>query len=188
MTNWIPLPLFRIALVRLVAAALVSLGRTALAQDTGFDTGMPFGLIGQSEIDRLEDFAKKEGADLMGDIKRAYEKDDEALSRVFLFSLKFTALDGNARTYGQIVYSSFLTLSETRGVAYYAKLVASQPEEVRQRIRDFIYYDSTQAPPKDRSEVEAETRKSAPLLFPRGYVFGSKDPLFKTGSGTLSWR
>jgi hypothetical protein len=164
-----------------ILACLAFPGCAVSAQETGFNTGMPFGLIGQKEIARLEVYAKKEGVDLMGDAKRAYEKDDEALFRVFTFSLKFTALDGNARAYGQIVYSSFLNLSEAIGVDHYSKLVAAQPEAVRQRIRDFIYYDTTQAPPKERKEVEAEARKSAPLLFPSEYLFGSNDPIFKKG-------
>jgi hypothetical protein len=165
----------------LIAFAFVFVGCEMRAQETGFNTGMPFGLIGPKEIDRLEAYAKKEGVDLIGDAKRASEKDEEALARVFTFSVKFTKLDGNAKAYGQIVYSSFLNLSEAIGLDRYSKLVIAQPEAVRQRIRDFIFFDATQAPPKERKEVEEEARKSAPLLFPVDYVFGANDPIFKKG-------
>jgi hypothetical protein len=62
-----------------------------------------------------------------------------------------------------------------------SRLVAAQPNPVRQRIRDFIYFDVTQAPRKQRKEAEAATRKSAPLLFPNDYVFGAGNPIFKNG-------
>jgi hypothetical protein len=151
------------------------------AQPTGFNTGMPFGLIGPKELDHLEAYAKKEGVDLMGDMKRAYQKDKVALGRVFAFSLKFKKLDRDAKAYGQIIYSSFLNLAGTYGVERYSLLVAAQPEAVRQRIRDFIYYDATQAPKKHRKEAEASGRKSAPILFPSDYVFGAGNAIFTKG-------
>ena len=140
----------------LTLLALFSAVGAIHAQPTGFNTGMPFGLIGPKELDHLEAYAKKEGVDLMGDMKRAYQKDEEALGRVFAFSLKFKKLDRDAKAYGQIIYSSFLNLAGTYGVERYSLLVAAQPEAVRQRIRDFIYYDATQAPKKHRKEAEAK--------------------------------
>jgi hypothetical protein len=162
-------------------AVFVLVSCTIHAQEAGYNTGMPFGLIGPKEVDRLEAFAKNEGVDLMGDVRRASEKDEAALVRMFAFSLKFTKLDSNAKTYGQIVYSNCLNLSEAFGLDYFSRLVASQPEAVRQRIRDFLFYDGTQAPLKDREKVEEEARKDAPLLFPSDYVFGANDPIFKNG-------
>jgi hypothetical protein len=116
---------------------LLSVPYATRAQPPGYNTGMPFGRIGPAELDHLEVNAKKADVDPMGDVKRAYEK---ALARVFAFSLKFTQLDRGAKTYGQIIYSSFLNLAETHGIERNSELVASQPEAVRQRIRDFIYY------------------------------------------------
>lgn len=168
-------------LLNLVAIALFLVLGAAHAQPTGYNAGMPFGLIGAKDLDRLYTYAKKDGVDLMGDTNRAYQNDEEALGRLFAFSLKFTKLDRNAKTYGQIVYSSFLNLGASLGVERYSELVAAQPEAVRQRIRDFIFYDATQAPPKQRQAVEAGARKSAPLLFPPDYVFGANNPLFKKG-------
>jgi hypothetical protein len=162
-------------------AVFILVSCTIQAQEAGYNTGMPFGLIGQKELDRLKAYAKNEGVDLMGDAKRASENNEAALVHMLAFSLKFTKLDGNAKAYGQIVYSSFLNLSEAFGLDRYSKLVASQPEAIRQRIRDFIFYDATQAPLKEREKVEEEARKSAPLLFPSNYVFGANDPIFKNG-------
>lgn len=156
------------AVIALLAMSDVSHARPT----TGYNTGMPFGLIGPKELEKLEAYTRREGVDLMGDVNRAYQRNEEALVRVFAFPLKFTKLDSNAKTYGQIIYSSFLNLAEGYGIERYSRLVAEQPEPVRQRIRDFIYYDVTQAPMKLRKDAEAGARRDAPLLFPSDYVFG----------------
>ncbi len=117
----------------------------------------------------------------MGDMQRAYQRDEAALARVFAFSLTFTRLDRDARTYGQIIYSSFLNLGEVFGVERYSRLVAAQPPAVQQRVRDFLYYDATLAPEAKRKAVEASARKAAPVLFPDTYVFGSDYTLFESG-------
>lgn len=168
------------ALIKQLALALLCMCTVSASptRSTGYNTGMPFGRIGPTEIDRLEAYAKKEGVDLMGEMKQAYQKDAVALGRVFMFSLKFSQLDRNAKTYGQIVYSSFLNLADFYGVNRYAEIVAAQPESVRQRIRDFIYYDATQAPRKHRKETEAALRATAPALFPNDYAFGAGQSLF----------
>jgi hypothetical protein len=148
---------------------------------SGYNTGQPFGEVGDAEMNQLQAYGKSQGVDLIGDMKRAYQKDDAALARVFCFSLKFDKLDPNARAYGQIIYSSFLNLAEVMGVDRYSSLVAAQPKAIRQRIRDFIYFDVTQAPKEIRQQVEAGARESAPALFPKNYVFGEDDALFKKG-------
>jgi hypothetical protein len=162
----------------LALTALLAAPVAVRAQPTGHNTGMPFGRIGLADIDHLEASAKQAGMDLMNDIKRAYQRDEAALARVFAYSLKLTKLDRDAKTYGQIIYSSYLNMGEQYGTQYYVELVARQPEAVRQRIRDFLYYDATIAPKARRKEVEASARKSAPLLFPSDYVFGSGNSIF----------
>jgi hypothetical protein len=112
-------------------------------------------------------------------MKRVYIKDNEAFARVMEFSLRFTKLDRDARTYGQLIYSSFLNLSVAFGIERYSPLVAVQPEKVRQRVRDFIFYGATHVPGKEPLEVEKAVRSSAPLLFPQDYVFGADDVIFK---------
>ena len=42
--------------------------------------------------------------------------DEDALARVFKFSIKFETLNSNARAYGQIIYSSLLNIGEVIGV------------------------------------------------------------------------
>lgn len=165
----------------LTPVALFAVTCPTYAQPTGHNTGMPFGHIGPKELNRLEAYAKKEDVDLMGDMKLAYQKDEMALARVFAFSLKFTKLDRDAKAYGQIICSSFLNLAEAYGIERYSRLVAAQPEAVKQRIRDFIYYDATQAPTKNRKEAEDSARKQAPLLFPGDYVFGAGNAILKKG-------
>lgn len=160
----------------IVWCAIALVGR---AQSTGYQTGLPFGAVGPKEVAQLETFAAAQGFDLIGDLQLAYAKDDAALGRVFALSLRFTKLDRRARTYGHLIYSSFLNLSEQRGSEHFARLVAAQPEAVRQRIRDFIYYDCTLAPAADREKVEAAARAGAPTLFPREYVFGAGNVLFR---------
>jgi hypothetical protein len=166
----------------LALALLLNLSGAALAEPTtGPNPGMPFGALGPKDLSRLEVYANTEGYDLMRDLKLVYQKDATALARVFKFSLKFTKLDRNARAYGQLIYSSFLNLNETLGEDRYALIVATQPVAVRQRIRDFIYYDATQAPKEKRAQAEADARKGAPLLFPSDYVFGAGNPIFTKG-------
>jgi hypothetical protein len=101
------------------------------------------------------------------------------LARIFKLSLAFKTFDQNARTYGQIIYSSLLNLGETMGVEEYSKVIAVQDPEVRQRIRDFLYYPTTLLSQKARAESDKQTREDYPTLFPKDYQFGQNDPLFK---------
>lgn len=144
-----------------------------------FNTGMPFGRIEDREIEQLARFSKSKGIDVIAEIQKAYSRDEAALAKVFGFSMQFDSLDQNARTYGQIVYSSLLNLGETWGVDKFAEVLSKQDPKVQQRIRDFLFYDVTQAPEDQRSKIEAETKKAYPTLFPPGYIFGRDDPIFK---------
>jgi hypothetical protein len=142
------------------------------------DAGMPFGPVGDADVDRLAEFAKKSGFDLKPEIDRVYEKDEEALARLFRFSLLFKTLDSNARTYGQIIYSSLLNLGEMVGEAAYVKVLDRQSAEVQQRVRDYLYYPLLILTKENRKETEEETRKMHPTLFPRAFQFGRGDPVF----------
>ncbi len=145
------------------------------------DDGMPFGDITDSNVDTLGAFAKTKGLDLLSEMDKVYKnKDKTALGRVFQFSIKLTSLDINTKTYGQIIYSSFLNLGESWGVKAYAQVLNSQRPEVQQRIRDFIYYPVTLLPAKEREHQERETKKAYPLLFPADYTFGRGNQIFLT--------
>jgi hypothetical protein len=142
------------------------------------DEGAPFGSVNDSDVSKLMMFAKSKSEDLSADLELAEKKNENALSRVFQFSLKFTKFDDNARTYGQIIWSNFLALAEGYGPDWYGRIIASQPEAVRQRIRDIIYYPINLSPPAMRSQGDKDVRSMYPGLFPVDYVCGSGDPIF----------
>lgn len=145
------------------------------------DDDMPFGKITDGDTEQLMQFAKERGFDLSSDLQKAYAKDTDtnALARVFGFSLTFKSLDKNARTYGQVIYSSLLNLGETMGVEQYSSVIVAQSPKVRQRIRDFLYFPTIRTPEKERTQVDKEVRADFPNLFPKDYQFGHDDPLFK---------
>ena len=157
-------------MTRILLVASFVLCCSALAQDDG----MPFGQIGDSDVDRLAEFAKKTSFDLNAEMERVYNKDEEALVRIFKFSLVFKTLDANARTYGQIIYSAFLNLGEVTDA--YFKVLDRQPPEIQQRIRDFLYYPYLKVPKEHRKEVEQG--RAYQMLFPKGFQFGRNDPVF----------
>src|SRR5437870_9959313 len=151
-------------MTRLIVIACLAICCSGHAQDDG----MPFGQIGDADVDRLADFAKKSGFDLKPEMERVYNKDKEALARLFEFSLVFKTLDANARTYGQIIYSAFLSLGEVTDA--YFKVLDRQPPEIQQRIRDFLYYPYLKVPKEHRKEVEQG--RAYQMLFPKGFQFG----------------
>lgn len=140
---------------------------------------MPFGKITEADTVRLTQFAKNQGLDLGVEGKKAYAEDKEALARIFRLSLAFESFDQNARTYGQVVFSSLLNLGESMGVKEYSRVLAAQEPAVRQRVRDFLFYPMTSGPRKDRAQVAKEVRVDYPELFPKDYQFGINDSLFK---------
>lgn len=130
------------------------------------------------DIDRLQEFALKRGFDLKAEIARVYgdkKVDEDALGRVFIFSRQFNALDKNARTYGQIIYSSLLNIGEHIGVPAYAKIIDRQPSDVQQRVRDFLWYPVWHTEHKQNG---GELEIVYPGPFPKSYQFGHDDPIF----------
>ena len=154
--------------------ALVSLVGCATTDD-----GMPYGNITETDMESLTQFAKVQGVDLGVEGKKLYAKDKTALARIFKLSLAFKTLDKNARTYGQIIYSSLLNLGETMGVEEYSRVLSAQAPEVQQRVRDFLYYPMTRLSREARAHNEQQVRVDYPTLFPKDYQFGLNDPIFK---------
>jgi len=161
-------------MTRAIVIACLAICCSAHAQDDG----MPFGQIGHRDVDRLAEFAKNSGFELKSEMERVYKKDEEALARLFKFSLAFRTLDANARTYGQIIYSSLLNLGEAIGVDAYVKVLDRQSLEVQQRVRDFLYYPMLRVPRDERKKVEEENSRIYPTLFPKSFQFGRDDPVF----------
>ena len=130
--------------------------------------GGAFGRLTQTEVGQLFAFAKESRYDLESDLRLTYAKDEAALGRVFAFSMHFQALDANARTYGQFVNNSFMILVEAMGLETYAAILSQQPLAVQQRIRDFLFYPTTQVPKKQRLSAEKTLRQIYSAVFPPG--------------------
>jgi hypothetical protein len=173
---------YLVGLLVLATVALIGCGSTRVESDAAsglVDDGMPFGKITDSDLDQLMQYAKKEGVDLGAELDKAYAKDMNALANVFRFSLAMKSLDQNTRTYGQVIYSSFLNLGETMGTEQYSEVVVAQEPDVQQRIRDFLYFPVTCVPREVRAQVDKRVREEHPKLFPEDYQFGHGNPLFE---------
>jgi hypothetical protein len=162
--------------LNLALLAVLPLSGPVKAQ--GSNDATPFGPIGEVDVDQLMKFAKPRGFDLEPEMQRVYKKDEDALARLFGLSLKFKRFDRNARTYGQIMYSCWLKFGETYGVDLYLKVLDRQPDDVQQRVRDFLYYPLLRVPKEKRKENQEEIRKMYPRLFPVDFRFGRNDPIF----------
>ena len=160
----------------IILIALQPLTTPADAQN--LNDGRPFGPISEVDIDQLMKIGKARGFDLQPEMQRVYNKDEEALARLFKLSLNFKTLNRNARAYGHIIYSCFLRFGETYGVDLFLKVLDRQPEEVQQRVRDFLYYPLLRTPKEKRRETQEELRKMYPRLFPSDFQFGRNDPVF----------
>ena len=162
---------------RTIVFALIVL--TLAGRALGNDEGTPFGKISQSDYNKLGTLARTHGIDIESEIGKVYDKKDAAaLGRIFKLALFFETLDPVTKAYGQVIFSSFLTMSESKDFNY-AAVVAAQKPEIQQRIRDFIYYPISQSSGAERTEADKGIRVEAPLLFPADYVFGHNDPIFK---------
>jgi len=76
-------------MTRIVAVLLLAVSAAAAERTPGpVPDGMPFGPVGDADVDRLADFAKKSGFDLKPEMERIYKKDEEALAG---FGLMVTA-------------------------------------------------------------------------------------------------
>lgn len=132
----------------------------------------------EQDLAALQRLAEADGTDLTGILKRMPEDDIKAWSSVFKLSLSFKAYDRPAQTYGYLLFTSFTYYVSSCGVQKYAKLVDAQPAAIRQRVRDFLFYNAAAADPKVRKLQEDSYRRKMPELFPASYKFGEDDPLF----------
>jgi hypothetical protein len=162
----------------MVLALLAILAWSTPVKAQGSKDATPFGPIGEVDVDQLMKFGKARGFDLQPEMQRIYKKDEDALGRLFGLSLKFKTFDRKARTYGQIMYSCWLKFGESYGVDLYLKVLDRQPDEVQQRVRDFLYYPLLRMPKEKRKENVEEMRRMYPRLFPTDYQFGRNDPIF----------
>lgn len=160
----------------LITAAILASAAALHAQTTS--ELMPYGPLGEVEIDQLIKFGRARGFDLQPELERVYKKDEEALARLFGLSLKFKKFDRNARAYGQVVYSCFTKFGETESVDLYLKILDRQSTDIQQRIRDLLFYPLLRVPKEKRKENQEEILRVYPRLFPADFKFGRNDPIF----------
>ena len=146
------------------------------------DDGMPFGPVEAKDCKDLSEFARRHGVDIDAEMKSVYEnRDTKALGRVFQIAGLFSKFDHLSRGYGQLIYSSLLTMGEVKEFDY-AAVVASEKPEIRQRIQDFLYYPFLAPllalPAKARGNAERDIRRQFAAFFPPDYEFGKNDPIF----------
>jgi hypothetical protein len=86
-------------MTRIVLAMLLAATAIAAERAPGpVPDGMPFGPIGDADVDRLAEFAKKSGFDLKPEMERVYRKDEmrwRASSNSRLFSRDLTQTHGH---------------------------------------------------------------------------------------------
>jgi hypothetical protein len=164
------------AILSLAVFATLAISLPVNAQSS--NVAAPFGQISEVDVDQLMKFGRARDFDLQPEMERIYKKDEEALARLFRLSLKFKKFDRKARTYGQIMYSCWLKFGELYGVDLYLKVLDRQPDEVQQRVRDFLYYPLLRMPKEKRKENLEEIRRMYPRLFPTDFHFGRNDPIF----------
>ncbi|MEO6848292.1 MAG: hypothetical protein ABI443_11560 [Chthoniobacterales bacterium] len=157
---------------------LILLGLAMCVPLRAADEEMPFGDVADADYARFAEFAKKVNFDVRGDMEKICKGDHEALARLFKFSLNIKSLDENATAYRQIVYSTMLNIGEVIPPETYLKILNGQSPEVRQRVKDFLYYPFLELPSERRKQVEADTTRDLPTLFPKGYQFAHNDALF----------
>jgi hypothetical protein len=141
--------------------------------------GVPYGKMSRKDVDRFLELSRSRGVDMEKEMSKAYRGDASALSQIFALSTGFQKMDKMTRVYGNFIFSMFLDMGESKGEKIFGEAVAAQPPEVRQRVRDFVFYAVTQVPRKQRQDMEQELRSDFPRVFPADYVYGREDPLFR---------
>lgn len=163
----------------IVAVLLLLVSMQALASWEEMDLGVPYGKMSRKDVDRFLELSRSRGVDMEKEMPKAYHGDAAALSQIFSLSTGFQKMDKMTRVYGNFIFSMFLDMGESKGEKIFGEAVAAQPPEVRQRVRDFVFYAVTQVPRKKRQEMEQELRTIFPRVFPADYVYGREDPLFR---------
>jgi len=165
--------------VYLWAIVLATFGSLAAAEPPSFYDSMA--VPTEKEQEALQRSAKKHHIEFMEALHDMSEDDLQSWTKIFAVSLDFKSWDRSAQVYGYHIFGSWLYFVASCGCEKYAKLVDAQPAAVRQRIRDLLFADAALAPKEIRDAKERELREKYSSLFPRDYVFGKDDALFKKG-------
>lgn len=143
------------------------------------DDGAPFGHLVDSDVDQLVAVARSAGVDLVPTVEKVHSGDKAALASIFQLSKEIQKRDVAMRVYGNMVYSIFLNLGEN-GPPIFVPTLLAQETEVRQRVRDFLWYPIFCTPEAQRGEAGRAARAYFPELWPADWEFGKNDSLFIT--------
>lgn len=153
----------------------------AMGPTQGDDKGGAYERIGiptSQELDDLQSFALKHGVDLDGILDEIPEDDLNAWGKVFSLSLKFDRLDRRAQIFGYKLFGAFVYYVQGCGADRFARLLDAQKPTVKQRVRDFLFYDAAAAPAEIRAHQEQKFRSIMGAVFPKAYSFGEDDDIF----------
>jgi hypothetical protein len=128
----------------------------------------------------LQKFAMSHGVDLDAILKELPEDDRQAWKKVFGLTMHFTRFDRSAEVYGYRLFTAFSYFIDSVGEAKFADLIDGQSSEVRQRVRDFLYYEAVNADHEVMKNNERLLRMKLKRVFPASYSFGANDPLFES--------
>lgn len=132
-----------------------------------------------AEDAELQKLAMSQGFDLDSTLKNLAEDDQHAWGEIFKLSMHFSHFDRRAEVYGYQLFTLFAYFIDEAGEAKFSKLINAQPSAIRQRVRDFLYYEAFNSNPDVMKNNERQLRKKLKLIFPADYVFAAKDPLFE---------
>jgi hypothetical protein len=127
---------------------------------------------------RLEQFAMAQGVDLDGTLKELPEDDPKAWGNLFAIALHFDRFDRQAEVDGYQLFTAFSYFVESAGEAGFARMIDFQSPQVRQRVRDFLYYEAVVPSAEMTRNNERLLRMQLKLIFPAGYSFALDDPVF----------
>lgn len=142
----------------------------------GFYDSMP--LPTREEKGDLQKISVSHGVDLNSVLKDLPENDQKAWAGFFKVSMNFTHFDRAAQVYGYQLFTAFSYFIDSVGEAKFAVILNEQPLRIRQRVRDFLYYEAFNSDLKVMKNNERVLRIELKLIFPSSYVFSANDPLF----------
>ncbi|MGI8437541.1 MAG: hypothetical protein ACR2NX_11655 [Chthoniobacterales bacterium] len=165
-----------------VFIVLLAFSTTEIQAGEANSPRLPYGQLSEEDFEHLHSFGVRKGVDLAPVMARIYSRekqlDDDALGRFFMFSRSLERLNTEGRAYGQMILNIFDYVGEGYGVEAYGRVLDRQPADVRQRIRNFLFYPYSKLPPQEREEAYRTFREVHPAVFLKDFIFGRDDHLF----------
>lgn len=129
------------------------------------------------EKEKLEKFALSQGIDV-NPVFQKMTNDRKAWEDVFRLSVKFRKFDRQAAVYGYQLYVAFVYYMEYSGEKELAGFLKNVPQDVKQSVRDFLYFQAYNADPLARKNNERVLLKYWKLIFPNDYSFANGNETF----------